>query len=235
MSLAEPDKVAQTITSTGVDFDVRRRRSRTRAAPGRGKVVLRGLRIADITGLVVAYLAASLFFKDTPDGGRISEVAEFALFLATLPLWLVLANLYGLYNRDEMRADHSTADEVFGVVNLVTLGTWIVFALGWASGLVGPELSPVLSFWLFAIVGIVGGRALVRSFARGDEAYVQRALILGAGDVGQLVARKITQHPEYAIELVGFVDDDPRVARSDIEVNLLGGVRLYYTTIQHTT
>jgi exopolysaccharide biosynthesis polyprenyl glycosylphosphotransferase len=49
-------------------------------------------------------------------------------------------------------------------------------------------------------------------------------LIVGAGDVGQLVARKLGQHPEYAIELVGFVDDDPRVARADVEVNLLGGV-----------
>ena len=224
MSLAEPDKVAQTFASTGVDLDVRRR-SWSRRKEGRGKVVLRGLRIADVTGLLAAFLVATLFFTDSPDGGRMSHAVEFTLFLVTLPLWLVLANLYGLYNRDEMRADHSTADEVFGVVNLVTLGTWIVFALGWATGLAGPELSPVLSFWLFAIGGIVGGRALVRSFARGDEAYVQRALILGAGDVGQLVARKITQHPEYAIELVGFVDDDPRVARSDIEVNLLGGVQ----------
>ena len=33
------------------------------------------------------------------------------LFLATLPCWLVVANLYGLYSRDAQRADHSTPDD----------------------------------------------------------------------------------------------------------------------------
>jgi exopolysaccharide biosynthesis polyprenyl glycosylphosphotransferase len=36
---------------------------------------------------------------------------------------------------------------------------------------------------------------------------------VGAGDVGQLVAHKILQHPEYRIDLVGFVDDAPRDLR----------------------
>jgi exopolysaccharide biosynthesis polyprenyl glycosylphosphotransferase len=220
VSLAASDKAAQ--STVAADLSVVRRASSRRR--GRGRLVLRGLRIADVAGLTLAFLIAMLFFTDRPSEGLGSQAVEFSLFLLTLPLWVVLASLFGLYNRDEERADHSTADEVFGVVNLVTLGTWIVFVLGWATDLAGPELSPVLSFWFFAITGIVGGRALVRSIARTDEAYVQRALILGAGDVGQLIARKITQHPEYAIDLVGFVDDDPRQPRSDVEVNLLGGV-----------
>lgn len=209
-----------------------RRRQHSRRADGRGKVVIRALRIADVAGLTLAFLTATLFFTDSPDGGRISHAMELTLFVVTLPLWVVLASLYGLYSRDEVRADHSTADEIFGVVNLVTLGTWMVFALGWTTGLVGAELSPILSFWVIAIVAIVGGRALVRTIARGDEGYVQRALILGAGDVGQLVARKIRQHPEYSIELVGFVDDDPRRPRSDVEVNVLGGVESLPTLVE---
>ena len=42
--------------------------------------------------------------------------------------------MLGLYERDDARADHSTADETFGVINLVTLGTWMVFVVGWATG-----------------------------------------------------------------------------------------------------
>jgi saccharopine dehydrogenase-like NADP-dependent oxidoreductase len=33
-------------------------------------------------------------------------------------------------------------------------------------------------------------------------------VVVGAGDIGQLVARKLLQHPEYGINLVGFVDDE---------------------------
>jgi exopolysaccharide biosynthesis polyprenyl glycosylphosphotransferase len=42
-------------------------------------------------------------------------------------------------------------------------------------------------------------------------------LILGAGDVGQTIARKLLQHPEYGINLVGFVDTRPKERRDDLE------------------
>ncbi len=41
-------------------------------------------------------------------------------------------------------------------------------------------------------------------------------MIVGAGEVGQLVARKLLAHPEYGLHLVGFVDADPRERRPDI-------------------
>ena len=44
------------------------------------------------------------------------------------------------------------------------------------------------------------GRAVARSFTRRSGAYVQARVIVGAGDIGQLVARKILQHPEYGID-----------------------------------
>ncbi len=171
--------------------------------------MVRGLRVADVIGLTFAFSVASLFTV-APQDDRYTFPVELALFAVTLPIWIALAGVYGLYSRDEVGADHSTSDELFGVVNLVTVGTWIVFITGWATGLAGPELSRIVSFWLTAILGMVGARAIMRMLFRRNVAYRQRALIVGAGDVGQLVARKIMQHPEYAIELVGFVDDDPR-------------------------
>ena len=41
---------------------------------------------------------------------------------------------------------------------------------------------------------------------------VQRALIVGTDRNAQLVARKLLQHPEYGISLVGFVDASPAPA-----------------------
>jgi exopolysaccharide biosynthesis polyprenyl glycosylphosphotransferase len=47
----------------------------------------------------------------------------------------------------------------------------------------------------------------------------RRTLIVGAGAVGRMVQRKIFAHPEYGLDVVGFVDDDGE--RSD-ETEVLG-------------
>ena len=52
--------------------------------------------------------------------------------------------------------------------------------------------------------------------SRRTLAYVQNAVIVGAGDIGQLVARKLLQHPEYGINLVGFVDSEPKERQADL-------------------
>ena len=77
-------------------------------------------------------------------------------------------------------------------------------------------------FWLLAIAGISLGREAARSVSR-RLAYLQNAVIVGAGDVGQLIGRKLLQHPEYGINLIGFVDAEPKERRADLEhLTLLG-------------
>src|SRR4051794_4735511 len=66
--------------------------------------------------------------------------------------------------------------------------------------------------WLFAAVYLVVGRAVLSIIT--ERANVVRAtgaptLILGAGRVGHLVARRLLAHPELGLRPVGFVDPDP--------------------------
>ena len=71
----------------------------------------RALVTADTIGIAIAFAMSTVAFG--PDAGdRIQPSGEVFLFLLTLPMWLVLAKLQGLYERDEERADHSTADEI---------------------------------------------------------------------------------------------------------------------------
>ena len=140
-------------------------------------------------------------------------------------MWLVLAKLQGLYERDEERADHSTVDEIAGVLVIVTLGTWFFEALSWMTGLASPQLGRLVAFWLLAIGLVTTGRAVARSFTRRSDAYAMRTVVVGAGEIGQLVARKIGQHPEYGLDLVGFVDAEPLESRAETrEVGTLGGL-----------
>ena len=59
---------------------------------------------------------------------------------------------------------------------------------------------------------MTANRAIARGVVSRSIAYLQNAVIVGAGDIGQLVARKLLQHPEYGINLVGFVDAQPEGA-----------------------
>jgi hypothetical protein len=80
------------------------------------------LLLADITGLVMAFALAGAVTGGTGQAGALPAVGELAIFAATLPLWAVAAKIYGLYDNDDERTDHTTADDLVGVFHLVTVG-----------------------------------------------------------------------------------------------------------------
>jgi exopolysaccharide biosynthesis polyprenyl glycosylphosphotransferase len=204
--------------------DILERRRRTAAAPGRGWLIRRALLAADVVGLTASFVLALAVFGGSalhPDPVRPS--VEFLVFLGMLPVWVVVGKLCGLYDQDEERADHSTIDELAGVLNLVTLGAWLVFAGSWLTGAASPNAPRIIAFWVLAIALVSVARAVARSLCRHSVAYLQNTVIVGAGDVGQLIGRKLVQHPEYGINLVGFVDSRPKIRRVELDhVSLLG-------------
>jgi exopolysaccharide biosynthesis polyprenyl glycosylphosphotransferase len=197
------------------------RRRKTAVVRRRGWLVRRVLLVADVVGLALAFLLAQLAFGRS--GGNFDARIEFFGFLATLPAWVVVAKLYGLYDQDEEHTNHSTADDVSGVFHVVTVGAWLFFAGAWVTHLADPDLTKLVTFWALAIGLVTIGRSTARVLARRSITYWQNAVIVGAGDVGQLVARKLLGHPEYGINLVGFVDATPKERRDDLRhLTLLG-------------
>jgi len=226
MSAAEqafvPDMAVYSELAAAVDsqtLDILRRRRRTAAVRRRGWLVRRFLLLADVVGLVLAFTVAELMF------GRESDIElQTILFAAMLPAWIVLAKIYGLYDRDEQRTDHTTIDDVVGVFHFVTTGVWLSFLLRWVVAPGSPDIPKLFLFWLIALAFVTFGRSAARAWCHTRITYLQNALILGAGDVGQTIARKIVQHPEYGINLVGFVDAKPRERQRQVEhVAVLGG------------
>jgi exopolysaccharide biosynthesis polyprenyl glycosylphosphotransferase len=205
-------------------IEILEHRRRTAVVRRRGWLVRRMLLLADLAALTLAYVGAQLLFSDpasSPD--HVRPLVETLLFVATLPVWIVVAKLYGLYDHDEERTNHSTADDLVGVFHLITVGAWLTFAGGMLTGLARPQLVRLIFFWGLAIALVTIFRAGARAFCRRRITYLQNAVIVGAGDVGQLVARKLLQHPEYGINLVGFLDVKPKERRNDLEhLALLG-------------
>jgi exopolysaccharide biosynthesis polyprenyl glycosylphosphotransferase len=169
--------------------------------------VRRMLMVADVAGLSLAFaLAIALFRTRVGPADPVAWEKEIPLFLATLPGWVLVARMHGLYDRDEERASHSTLDDLVGVFHLVTVGTFLFFAGSWVTGLAEPYPPKLLTFWALAIAFVAFARVAARAYARSRPAYVQRTVIVGADEVGMLVARKILDHPEYGVNVVGFVD-----------------------------
>ena len=117
----------------------------------RGWLMRRLLLAADLIGLTVAFVIA-LTLAPIAATDTVSVKWELLLFLSALPLWVLLARLHGLYDRDEGRSDHSTVDDVVGIIQVVTLGTWGFLAITYLAGLPHPTLDRLVQFWLLAIV-----------------------------------------------------------------------------------
>ena len=186
----------------------------------RGRLVRRMLMLADVGGLCLAFaLAVALFRTRVGPTDPVAWEHEILVFVATLPGWVLVARLHGLYDRDEERASHSTLDDLVGVFHLVTVGTFLFFAGSWVTGLARPYPPKLLTFWAFAIVLVVLARVGARAFARTRHAYVQNALIVGVDAVAKLVAGKILDHPECGVNVVGFVE--PAMGRG---TEVMGGL-----------
>jgi len=183
----------------------------------------RALIAADAAGFALALLGTGLV-TDMGWWGN-GRGHSLAVALATLPLWIVAGAAMGLYSRDDKDPDHSTADELGSIVQLVTFGTWAIVVAGWISD-GRPAIGSAVLFWAIATVTVSGSRALARVVVRRRHPIREKAIIVGADDVGQLVGRKLLQHPELGIRLAGFVDSSPKTLRGDLGgVPMLGSPR----------
>ena len=194
------------------------------AASGRkrGWFMPKMLLIADLTGVSAAVLTTTLLWS-VVGANPVSNAAELLLLFVSLPTWMLVAKLHGLYDRDSERADNSTVDDLVGVFHVVTIVVWVSLVAAVITGVVKAEPAQLAAFWVAAFAFVTAGRAIARATARRSPRYLQNTIIVGAGDIGQLVARKLTKHPEYGLNLIGFVDRAPKSRRNDLDdLNILG-------------
>ena len=180
------------------------------------------LLLADVIGLLASYVVAVVVAAPAASTDRVGPGWEIVLFVATIPFWVLLARVYGLYDRDEERTDHSTVDDVVGVVQVVTLGTWSFLVLTHLSKLPSPNFGRLVVFWFLAIVLVPILRAVARAIGRRQAAYIQNVIIVGSGYVARLLAEKIEKHSEYGLRVVGFVDRDDRIATTTGKIPFIG-------------
>jgi exopolysaccharide biosynthesis polyprenyl glycosylphosphotransferase len=137
-------------------------------------------------------------------------------------LVLVAARARGMY-APKLRLD--LLDDLRGVVTVTSLAAMIVL-----SGLVmfgdnGTLAAEIFRPWVFATVYLAAGRtalAWTQGRARTSGAFVRPTLIVGAGRVGRLVARRLQERPDLGLKPIGFVDKEPMDAPDGPMLPVLG-------------
>jgi exopolysaccharide biosynthesis polyprenyl glycosylphosphotransferase len=123
--------------------------------------------------------------------------------LATLPVWMLIAKMEGLYDADHPKIWHLTSDEVPAVFHWVTLSTaatlFFIRAL--------PDETITLQTAVALYVTALSSAFLLRSAARAiwrRRVPPEWALILGGGKLADAVARKLALEPGHHLSVLEY-------------------------------
>jgi exopolysaccharide biosynthesis polyprenyl glycosylphosphotransferase len=164
----------------------------------RARMLRRLLLGADVLALCSAFVLIQLASGDV-------AVADLALLVLSIPVWVLLAYGHRLYHLDSYRADYSAADEVGPVLQATTIWSWSVLL---AQSVVRPDnvsVSKMALFWVLTLFLTLALRSASRAHARRQVWYLQNALIIGPESQAEALLRKIMRHPEWGINVVACV------------------------------
>jgi exopolysaccharide biosynthesis polyprenyl glycosylphosphotransferase len=137
-----------------------------------------------------------------------------ALWPAVSLAWIVVFATYRLYEGETRAIAPASFDEVGKTFHALLAGSLVLLVIGQGLEKLA-DLSvytplEALMFMAIALVLMPSFRGALRTWVLPAVMRPRRTIIVGAGPVGQLVRRKIEAHPEYGLDLVGFVDDRPK-------------------------
>jgi len=191
---------------------------------------------ADTLALVASSLLAvwvASFFDDVPVVSRLSGPFESdpfragaVLLILLTPYWLAALWGFGLYREPGRSIGGFNLGESLNGLTALTSASWLMLiVLVLALGPRAP-VATLIAFWVLAAVLIPAARWISRITVWSRRSFKERVLIIGAGEVGHTLAAKITAHPEYRIELIGFLDDgEPRRnGRSVPKMSVIGAL-----------
>jgi exopolysaccharide biosynthesis polyprenyl glycosylphosphotransferase len=170
----------------------------------RGAMLRRLLACGDWVALVAALCVVTASTSST-------DVAT--LFWAVLfsPAWILVVKLHGLYDNDHRRIRHSTLDELPSLISASVVGTLVLDGL-LALSPVGP-LSPASA--IAVALGALGGSFVARGVLRflwHRLTGLAAGVVVGPAAAVDMVARRVSTHPETRLALVGYLSQGDAAA-----------------------
>ena len=184
--------------------------ARPRLHRGRTWMLAAGDSVALLAAYAVSYAIAASIAPLPP----VSAAPWFlALVAATAPLvWAGVFTAYHLYENDNLKISVSSFDEVRDLFHAILAGSLAYLILSQA-------VRVAFGWWIYApaeavlflsaaLIAVPVVRGSIRSWVFPRVMKPRRTLIVGSGDDAHLVYRKLKAHPEYGLEVIGFLDGD---------------------------
>ena len=177
--------------------------------------------ILETRGPAASMLRDALFRRLLLAGDMLAIVGAFALAielsggrlhlaricLAGLPLVVLGAKLFGLYDRDEAVIRKTTLDEVPKLIQVATLCALVAWLADSALGYGKLTRPDVLFLWVALAVFLIVGRCAARAIAL-RAAPVERCLFIGNAASEQTIRSRMINHGGVRAEIVAHVDLD---------------------------
>ncbi len=171
-----------------------------------------GILIASVVAVWLADALADLPLVDRLVAPFPGVIRGGVLSLVVLvPYWLAALWAFGLYREPGRSIGGASLSRTLNGPTALTAACWmLLIVLVVIDGGRAP-VGTLIVFWLVAILLVPVFRLISRRTIWSSAALQERVLIIGAGEVGHMLAGKISKHPEYRMILVGFLDDgEPR-------------------------
>jgi exopolysaccharide biosynthesis polyprenyl glycosylphosphotransferase len=139
------------------------------------------------------------------------SVSNFAWGIAYAALTLVILEARGFYGFRLQDTPVDAVARIFAATSIAAMT--LTFARALLSD--DPTLTAqTVRLWAFALVFLGAGRVGItldrrRALRRGETGF--NTLIIGAGSVGHLIARRLRERPEFGLRPIGFLDKDPLI------------------------
>ncbi len=168
--------------------------------------------------LAAASVLGAFILRLTPEQLILDYLPTFFwMLLVALIVKPIIYKRSGLYERVWAYASMAEMKLIVRAVSIASLiYTPIIFLLDWVGAFSNFARSLVAIDWLLSLAAVGGLRFGLRLLAENRKVIEQasgvklrRALILGAGDAGALVARELQKNQQLGLNPLAFLDDDP--------------------------
>ena len=195
-----------------------------------GQLFLTVVIIFDSIVIIFSWLAAFYLHFLTPLGPspRYATPEIDTYLLALIPVWVVFIvsiRLCGLYQ--PLRGKPFTA-EIYKIIKVTVLSVIILSASTFFYREGSFSRFVAAYFFIFVTFLMIFSHLLVRIILAGLRKRgfnLRHILIIGSGELGQLLAERINQHPEFGLKIVGFLSSHPE--KIGIEINGIKVIGLY--------
>ena len=174
----------------------------------RGATLRRLLAFADLTALLTSLFVVTAASSTT-------DVGTLFWSLLFCPVFVLVVKIHGLYDKDHRRIRHSTLDELPSLVSASVVGVLVLDGL-LALSPVGP-LSPLSAIALG--IGTLIGSFILRGVLRflwHKLTPLATGIVVGPPAAVDVVARRVSTHPETRLDLVGYLSPQAEPAAAEL-------------------